>query len=44
MKKGTEMRKRHTAEFDIDKDSLVTGVANLSCLVYIFLSNRHLDS
>lgn len=36
-KKGTEMRKLHTADFDIDEDGLETGVANLSWLVYNFL-------
>jgi amidohydrolase len=37
MKKGTEMLKLHTADFDIDEDGLETGVANLSWLVYNFL-------
>lgn len=36
-KKGTEMLKLHTADFDIDEDGLETGVANLSWLVYNFL-------
>jgi hypothetical protein len=29
--------KEHTSDFDIDKDGLETGVANLSWLVYNFL-------
>lgn len=37
-KRGTEMRKLHTADFDIDENGLVTGVANLSWLVYNLLS------
>lgn len=37
MKKGTEMLKLHTADFDIDEDGLETGVTNLSWLVYNFL-------
>lgn len=37
MKKGTEMLKLHTADFDIDEDGMETGVANLSWLVYNFL-------
>jgi amidohydrolase len=37
MKKGTEMLKLHTSDFDIDEDGLETGVANLSWLVYNFL-------
>ena len=37
MKKGSEMLKLHTADFDIDEDGLETGVANLSWLVYNFL-------
>jgi amidohydrolase len=37
MKKGAEMLKLHTADFDIDEDGLETGVANLSWLVYNFL-------
>ena len=37
LKKGTEMLKLHTADFDIDEDGLETGVANLSWLVYNFL-------
>ena len=38
-KKDSIMRKLHTAEFDIDEDSLQTGVANLSWLVYNFLAD-----
>jgi len=37
MKKGTEMLKLHTSDFDIDEDGLLTGVENLSWLVYNFL-------
>lgn len=37
-KKGSEMRKLHTADFDIDEEGLETGVANMSWLVYNFLS------
>jgi metal-dependent amidase/aminoacylase/carboxypeptidase family protein len=37
MKKGSEMLKLHTADFDIDEDGLETGVANLTWLVYNFL-------
>ena len=37
MKKGTEMLKLHTADFDIDEDGMETGVANLSWLVYNFM-------
>jgi len=36
-KKGTEMKKLHTPDFDLDEDALVTGVANLSWLVCNFL-------
>ena len=39
-KKGAEMRKLHTAEFDIDEDGLETGVANMSWLVFNFLSGN----
>ncbi|MGE5406581.1 MAG: M20 metallopeptidase family protein [Methanosarcina sp.] len=38
-KKGAEMRKLHTAEFDIDEDGMTTGVANMSWLLYNFLMN-----
>jgi amidohydrolase len=37
MKKGTEMRKLHTPDFDLDEECLVTGVANLSWLICNFL-------
>jgi|WetSurMetagenome_2_1015567.scaffolds.fasta_scaffold01851_4 amidohydrolase len=37
-KKGSEMRKLHTADFDIDEDGLETGVAHMSWLVCNFLS------
>ena len=37
-KKDTEMLKLHTSDFDIDEDGLETGVANLSWLVYNFLT------
>jgi amidohydrolase len=36
-KKGTEMKKLHTPDFDLDEDALVTGVANLSWLICNFL-------
>jgi amidohydrolase len=36
-KKGSEMLKLHTQDFDIDENGLETGVANLSWLVYNFL-------
>jgi amidohydrolase len=36
-KKGSEMLKLHTPDFDIDENGLETGVANLSWLVYNFL-------
>jgi amidohydrolase len=37
-KSGTKMKKLHTPEFDIDEDGLETGTANMSWLVYSFLS------
>jgi amidohydrolase len=37
-KKDTNMKKLHTAEFDIDEEGLVTGVTNLSWLVYRFMT------
>ena len=37
-KKDSEMKKLHTADFDIDEDGLQTGVANLSWLVFKFLT------
>jgi amidohydrolase len=36
-RKGEEMQKLHTSEFDIDEEALETGVANLSWLVCSFL-------
>ena len=36
--KEEQMKKLHTAEFDIDEDGLETGVANLSWLICNFLS------
>jgi amidohydrolase len=39
-KKGSEMRKLHTPDFDLDEDGLVTGVANLTWLIHNFLSNH----
>jgi amidohydrolase len=36
-KKDTEMKKLHTADFDLDEAGLKTGVANLSWLIYNFL-------
>jgi amidohydrolase len=37
--KEGQMKKLHTAEFDIDEDGLETGVANLSWLICNFLSD-----
>jgi amidohydrolase len=37
-KKDSEILKLHTSEFDIDEDGMETGVANMSWLVYNFLS------
>jgi amidohydrolase len=37
-KKDTEMLKLHTSDFDIDEAGMQTGVANLSWLVYNFLT------
>jgi len=39
-KKGAEMKKLHTADFDIDEEGLETGVANMSWLVYNFLMDK----
>jgi len=36
--KVREMRKHHTADFDIDEEGLQTGVSNLTWLVYNFLT------
>lgn len=41
-KKGEEMKKLHTSEFDIDEEALETGVANLSWLVCNFLEGKTL--
>jgi amidohydrolase len=38
-KKDTEMRKLHTPDFDIDEDGMRTGIANLSWLIYRFLTS-----
>ena len=35
-----EIRKLHTADFDIDEDGLRTGVANMSWLIFNFLSGK----
>jgi amidohydrolase len=40
-KKDSEMRKLHTPDFDLDEDGMVTGVANLTWLVYHFLKDAH---
>ncbi len=37
-KKGTEMRKLHTPDFDIDEEGLENGVANMSWLVINLLN------
>jgi len=39
LKENGEIRKLHTAEFDIDEDGLRTGVANMSWLIINFLTN-----
>jgi amidohydrolase len=39
-KKGEEMQKLHTSEFNIDEEALETGVANLSWLVCSFLEEN----
>jgi amidohydrolase len=36
-KKGTEMKRLHTPDFDIDEDGLKTGVANMTWLICNFL-------
>jgi len=38
-KKGTEMKKLHTPDFDIDENGMQTGIANLSWLIYNFLGH-----
>lgn len=37
---GTEMKKLHTPDFDIDENGMETGVANLSWLLLNLLKNR----
>jgi amidohydrolase len=37
-KKGTEIKKLHTPDFDLDEDGLTTGVANMSWLLVNFLN------
>lgn len=39
-KKGTEMKKLHTPDFDIDEDGMETGVSNMTWLLYNFLHTR----
>lgn len=39
-KSGGETRKLHTPEFDIDEDGLITGVANMSWLIFSFLKRQ----
>jgi len=39
MKKGTEMTKLHTPDFDIDENGMETGVANMTWLLYNFLKD-----
>lgn len=39
-KKGTEMKKLHTPDFDIDEDGMETGIANMTWLLYNFLKDR----
>jgi amidohydrolase len=39
-KKGSEMKKLHTPDFDIDEDVMETGVANMTWLLYNFLKDR----
>ncbi|HLN55845.1 MAG TPA: M20 family metallopeptidase [Bacteroidales bacterium] len=36
-RKGTEMKKLHTPDFDIDEDGMETGVSNMTWLLYNFL-------
>lgn len=38
--KGTEMKKLHTPDFDIDENGLQTGVANMTWLVFNLLKDR----
>jgi metal-dependent amidase/aminoacylase/carboxypeptidase family protein len=39
-RKGDQMRKLHTSEFDIDENGLETGVANMAWLVWNFLEPK----
>lgn len=39
-KKGTEMKKLHTADFDLDESGLKTGLANMSWLIYNFIKGK----
>ena len=43
-RKGAEMKKLHTADFDIDEEGLETGVANMSWLVYNFLADKEIKN
>lgn len=38
--KGTEMKKLHTPDFDIDENGLETGVANMTWLLFNLLKDR----
>jgi amidohydrolase len=38
-KKGSEMKKLHTSEFDIDEEGMITGVTNMSWLLFNFLKS-----
>lgn len=38
-KRGTEMKKLHTSEFDIDEECLETGTANMAWLIFSFLTD-----
>ena len=42
--KGKEMKMLHTPEFDIDEDSLITGVSNMCWLALNFLSENSDDA
>jgi amidohydrolase len=39
-KKDSEIKKLHTADFDLDEDALEKGVSNLAWLVYNFLTEK----
>lgn len=41
-KPGTEMRKLHTSEFDIDEEGMRTGIANMAWLMINLLRDRKL--